>query len=283
LNGRELWIDPISERRWGFLFFYSSQLKAGGSPLGKYDSSITRVSPVFDRLYQMDKTGLTWLPKLLKLPEIPNHPSPEFEDTSSIIEARWENNEKPLSAPRSLVRWLIQNLFPPDRSNQKENEITKKKRQALKQKDPKVIQEALKLLEQTDLPERAWYILEGPSQPDVYLETGNMIVVIEGKRTEPIPTTTTKWMPARHQMLRHIDCSWEIKGSKRVCGFFIVEGDGRADAYEVPEQWTTASNETISEVALRRSLPHRKPEEVSEWPNPFLGSQHGKLSARNLG
>ena len=262
-------MDPISEEEVGF--FYCSQFKAGGLAMGKYDSSITRVSPVFDRLYQMDKAGSTWLPKLLKLPKISNHPSPQIEDTSPIIEARWGNNEKPLTAPRSLLQWLIQNFPRPDRLNQKESETTKKKRQALKQKDSKVIQEALQLLEQADLPERAWYILEGPSQPDVYLETGHMIVVIEGKRTEPIPTTTTKYMPSRHQMLRHIDCSWEIRGSKGVYGFFIVEGDGGADAYDVPERWIEASNETISEKVLGGSLPHRNREEINEMAKSFLG------------
>jgi len=98
-----------------------------------------------------------------------------------------------------------------------------------------------------------------------------MIVVIEGKRTEPIATKTTKWMRVRHQMLRHIDCSWEIRGLKKVCGFFIVEGDGGADAYDVPERWIEASQNTISEDALNGSLRHRKPNEISDIARCFLG------------
>jgi hypothetical protein len=222
----------------------------------------------------MDKTGLSWLSKLLKLPTLstlPIHPPSEIEDPSPIMEHRWGKNEKPLPPPRSLLRWLIQNCFSRDISDLKKDEITKEKRQALLRKDPEVINEALRLLEEPELPERAWYILEGYSQPDVYLETSNTIVVIEGKRTETIPTTTIKWMRVRHQMLRHIDCSWEIKGSKKVYGFFIVEGDGGADAYDVPIRWIEASNETISEKVLGGSLPHRNREEISEMAKCFLG------------
>jgi hypothetical protein len=251
--------------------------------LGRYDSSATRVVPVFNKLCQMDKAGLSWLSKLVRLPELPNYPPFEIEDASPLIERRWGKNEKPLPPPRSLLRWLIQNCIPPDITDLKEDEITKKKRQAILLRDSEVIHEALTLLEQPELPERAWYILEGPSQPDVYLETSHMIIVIEGKRTEPIPTTTTKWMPVRHQMLRHIDCSWEIKGSKKVYGFFIVEGDGGANAYDVPERWIEASKSTISNETLKKSLPHRKPNEIKGIAESFLGATTWQAVCKKFG
>jgi len=95
--------------------------------------------------------------------------------------------------------------------------------------------------------------------------------VIEGKRTEPFPTLSTKWMPVRHQMLRHLDCAWEIRGKKEVYGFFIVEGDGEADAYDVPQRWIEASKDTISDKALKGSLPHRNPDEIEKITKCFLG------------
>jgi hypothetical protein len=70
---------------------------------------------------------------------------------------------------------------------------------------------------------RAWYLLEGPTVPDALLETPDALIVVEGKRTEAGPSTATKWLPGRHQMWRHIDAAWELKGRRRVYGFFIVE------------------------------------------------------------
>ncbi len=251
--------------------------------MGKYDSSLTRVLPVFDKLFQMDKTGLSWLSKVLSLPRIPNHPHPEIEDTAPIIEARWGKKEKPLPPPRSLLRWLIQNCRPPDTPDLREGKITREERQGLVRKDPKIINEALSLLDQRKIPKRDWYVLEGPSQPDVYLETENMIIVIEGKRTEPNSTAATKWMPVRHQMLRHMDCAWEIRGSKRVYGFFSVEGDGGADAYDVPEKWIEAIKSTVSDETLKNSLPHRKSNEIKEIAESFLGATTWQAVCKEFG
>jgi hypothetical protein len=138
-------------------------------------------------------------------------------------------------------------------------------------RDPEVIGEALALLARPSVPAKAWYVLEGPSQPDVYLQTEEAIVVIEGKRTESGPTTTTSWMPGRHQMLRHMDCAWELRGSRLVFGFFIVEGDGGAEAVGVPPRWADAAAETVRPAALRGSLPHRTAAEQAEICRGFLG------------
>jgi hypothetical protein len=109
------------------------------------------------------------------------------------------------------------------------------------------------------------------SQPDVYLKTTEIMIVIEGKRTERGPTFKTKWMRGRDQMIRHIDCAWEIRGNRKVFGFFIVEGDGDADALAVPPKWTSAAHTIITDESLMMSLPHRTEEERAEIKNCFLG------------
>lgn len=38
---------------------------------------------------------------------------------------------------------------------------------------------------------RGWHVLEGPTYPDVFVETRDALVVVEGKRTEAGPTTST--------------------------------------------------------------------------------------------
>lgn len=241
--------------------------------MGEKDSSKTRVKPVFDALFLKDKTGLSWLGKLLKLPSMLNMELPLFPETLPLNVHAWGDNEKALFPPRSLLRWLIMNLeIPENYKIENRSENTQKKREALIRKDPAVIREALSLLEHPVLLDRAWYILEVPTYPDVYLETEILVVVIEGKRTEYTSTTKTTWMPVRHQILRHLDCAWEIRGSRKLFGFFIVEGEGGADAVNVPERWMKICSDTISRGALAQSLPHRTLDEQAEIAKCFLGA-----------
>jgi hypothetical protein len=141
----------------------------------------------------------------------------------------------------------------------------------LAQRDPATIGEALALLSKPPMPARAWYVLEGPSQPDVYLETSDTIIVIEGKRTEPAATRTTDWMETRDQMLRHLDCAHASSGGKSVLGFMIVEGAGGATATAVPKIWDDEASATVSPSMLAASLPHRLEEERTAIADSFLG------------
>jgi hypothetical protein len=137
--------------------------------------------------------------------------------------------------------------------------------------DPNVIAEAMKLLDGAGAAdERAWYVLEGPSCPDVFLESDDLVVVIEGKRTEPAATTTTTWMPVRHQMLRHLDAAWDMRGDRQLLGFFIVEGD-TADSMAVPAHWREAARNTTTSGALAQSLPHRSPDVQLRIGDAFIG------------
>ena len=115
-----------------------------------------------------------------------------------------------------------------------------------------------------------WYILEGPTYPDVFIETEGALVVIEGKRTERGPTTKTTWMKNRHQMLRHIDCAFEIRGRRSVYGFLLVEGNHESRG-EIPEHWLAAADDTLSTEAVNGSLPHRSREEQKQISDCFLG------------
>jgi hypothetical protein len=123
------------------------------------------------------------------------------------------------------------------------------------------------------LPDRAWYILEGPSCPDVFLQTSSTIIVIEGKRTETKPTQMTTWMPMRDQLLRHIDCAWEIRDTRRVLGFMIVEGD--SGACDVPQRWMDWVEDVVDKSrerdVLNDSLPHRNESERADIAKAVLG------------
>jgi hypothetical protein len=131
-----------------------------------------------------------------------------------------------------------------------------------------MIMEALALL-QTRPSGQAWHILERHTYPDVFLATPDALVVIEGKRTEAGPTTSTTWMPVRHQMLRHMDAASEIRGDRRVYGFFIVEAARESNA--VPAHWVQAAEDTLAPAAVSGSLPHRSPAEREDIVQGFLG------------
>lgn len=241
--------------------------------MGLHDSSRTRVTPVFDALLARDPTGQLWLPTLLSLPERPGitH-APDPIATRLLIDWAWGKRERALPPPRSLLRWLVTEAALPPDAIAKSKGATREKREALNRRHPTTVAEALTLLGQRTLPTQAWYILEGASKPDVYLATSELLVVIEGKRTEPAPTLDTEWMPVRHQMLRHLDAAWEqLQAGQRLAGFFIVESEEGAAGHSIPQRWREAAGTTLLPEVLVGSLPHRTPIERQRIAAAFLG------------
>jgi hypothetical protein len=113
-------------------------------------------------------------------------------------------------------------------------------------------------------------LFEGPTFPDVMLETPGALIVVEGKRTESGPTTHTTWMTVRHQIWRHMDAAWEIRGRRAVFGFFLVEG-ARPDPTEVPLVWRAAARATLETEVVDASFPHRSDHERQAITRGFLG------------
>lgn len=227
---------------------------------GKFDSSLTRVAPVFDRLEAMAKD---WPMRLLALA---GHGASDCADWRGLdltyLRGWWGKRERPLRPPVSLLSWLIRHpeswVSCPGQ--------TERERQALKAGDPATVERALDFLRSSDA-DRGWFIFEGRTFPDAIIETTDALVVIEGKRTERGPTTHTTWLGGRHQIWRHIDAAWEMRGRKKVFGIFIVEGDDHC----VPQVWQEAARETVSEAVLASSLPHRPSSEVRCLRQCFLG------------
>lgn len=232
--------------------------------MGRFDSSRTRVAPLFNHLYCRDTSGRTWLPQLLQLVGASCPPLPQRR----LKSARWWPREAALPAPPSLLRWLVENCEPPINERDLGKGEVQERRQALLRRDEAAIAEALRILN-GPAQSRAWCVFEGASQPDVYLESADLVVVIEGKRTEPGPTTSTTWMRERHQMLRHIDAAWDTRGNRTVVGMMIVEAG--ADEASVPSPWREYRGQ-IDARALERSLPHRSDAERREIAEAFVGS-----------
>ena len=242
--------------------------------MSEKDSSKTRVVPVFEDLFHRDPTGREWLAKLLTLPLGGSESErPSAEELGEIQEGQglWGENEKALMPPRSLLKWLVRNTELQSGCALESSEKAVAKRCQLIKKDPETIAEAVRKIEQDPLPESAWYILEGFSYPDAFIRTPTSIVVVEGKRTEPKPTRSTKWMSTRDQLLRHIDCAWELSDTESVFGLLIVEGDGGPEAVDVPEKWLKCVRESRSAPVLDDSLPHRSKAERTDMANAVLG------------
>lgn len=239
--------------------------------MGARDSTQTRVIPVFDALSH------SYLPRLIRLV---SKSGPK--KTSLIEDARW-GSEKALRPPVSLLKNLVENPQPQFEGPLGSSPKTIEKRRALLDGERTVLDEARRLLGKQPLPLKAWYILEGPSFPDVFIQTADAILVVEGKRTEPNPTRATSWMPVRDQLLRHIDCAWEIRGTRQVYGMMIVEGENGESAEDVPKRWQHWIEETTQNRILEASLPHRTPDERKEIAASVLGITTWQNVCREFG
>jgi len=233
--------------------------------MGRYDSCRTRVAPTFNWLQCWDPTGEAWVLPLLSLARRSERVSLPSK-LSPLRKASWWPREAKLPAPVDLLRWLVQNCAEPESpAAWGSSKGTQEYRNALVRRDPAKVADALSKLGR-GLVGRAAHVLEGPSQPDAFLATEELIVVVEGKRTEPAPTTSTWWMRTRHQMLRHLDAAWVQRGERQVVGLMIIEEDQAQEA-----AWKGYAEQMAEEAVLQGSLPHRSSEDRRELAASFLG------------
>lgn len=238
-------------------------------PGGARDSSKTRVKPVFDFLWAQREP---WVRRLLELPR-GGCPDARIADGDlTPLEGFWEPTEKQLNPPVSLLSWMIRNagsLRPAGDAGR--GDPADDRRQRLRAGEPAVVEEALRILRSEARP-KGWHIFEGPTSPDVFLMTPDALIVVEGKRTEPGPTTYTTWLDGRNQIWRHLDAAWEVRGRRAVYGFFIVEGDSSAGNHRLPEVWREACLSCLTDLALETSFPHRSITEARAISRCFLGA-----------
>ena len=251
--------------------------------MGEFNSSITRVVPVFENLMSIDRSRRSWLPSLLQMgSDVGRVQLPH--DPGELIEVHphwWGINERRLPAPLSLLEWLVMNIS--EEAVEKSGYLGEvlEKRRRLAKRDPKTQKEALECL-RSGKRGRRWFVLEGESAPDAVLETDRILLVVEGKRTEFSTTTKTKWMKKRSQLIRHMDAASEVVAGRTVLGLLLVEGQD-PDQMTVPTSWAAACAEQISHGLLDPSLPHRSPEQREQLRAGVLGAATWQRVCKTFG
>lgn len=257
--------------------------------MGDFNSSVTRVWPAFDFLFNKDSTGATWLQPLLELCSIRDAAARISSTQTGALRphlARFEQAlprnmhkvlgpegteklgcirnafEQDLPPSPDFLRWLLQhpqNIQWPKGSDSKDRKFgegTQQKRKRLLAGDADTRSEALRELDQSGAEgsRRKWWAFEGFTSADCLLETDRLVVIIEGKRTEPV-SAATDWFPQRNQIIRNLECARNLASRKKNYAVLICAEQ------PVP----------IPGAAWSASLPHMSETERAELRAHFLG------------
>jgi len=244
--------------------------------MGRFDSSLTRVQPVFQALFRRDTSGETWLRQLLGMAKRRAGPEPVTipARVGQLVEP--PQFEFPVDPPKSYLAWLITHperlSSPPEAAWKGWSTRTQERRRALLAGDIAVQAEAMAQLEKrAGLPNRAWWRLEGVTRVDCALLTPSTLVFVEGKRTELGPTRQVLWYQGRDQVFRVLDCAAAFArqtGRQHYFVMLVVEPDSvEGDPIRQSEIEAVMSPRTVQE-----SLPHLTDEERMELLSHYLGT-----------
>ena len=225
--------------------------------MGKYNSSVYRVRPLMEIIEK--KENYDSFLKLLSLVDIPSLGQPHTYqyDGENCSEKQLKPSKRHLSA---LIAYMS--------AKQHTADIKNEKRKALFFPAPEnpnrraeACMEALAALENVydslSPSDRHWFLFEGFTHPDIFIEGEDYVIVCEGKWTEPNITTKTTHLSAdgesRNQMIRHIQGALNHT-DKKVFAFYIVE---KGCGYEYNSHHYRASRNTpCGRATVRKSRRH---------------------------
>ena len=69
---------------------------------------------------------------------------------------------------------------------------------------------------------RKWWAFEGFTEVDCWLETEKLVLFVEGKRTEPL-SSSTHWFEQRSQLVRNLEVAGEIANGKSAAVLVVSE------------------------------------------------------------
>ena len=161
--------------------------------MGNRDSSKTRVDPFFIKLYDRDETGGSWLDQLIALGSRKAVVASVASGQTLVKNhgKRWGSSEIPLGAPQGLLEHLVRTLDSARVAASGGTGDTLLRRSELATQNEGTIAMALAEI-RAGRRGKHWFILEGESKPDALLEGKDVVLCIEGKRTEAGCTTSTE-------------------------------------------------------------------------------------------
>jgi hypothetical protein len=186
----------------------------------------------------------------------------------------WGKTERSLDPPVALLSWLIRHPTPQQLAAPVVPERT-----LLAEGEPAVVARALHALRTSAAP-KGWHLLEGPTVPDVMIETPDALIVVECTSAGRIATPKSAAPTGRHPMWRHIDAAWEIRGRRRVFGFFIVPDQQQGG--DVPPAVEATFGEALGEAVLEANFPHRSSKERDAITTCFLGGTAWNLVCKKF-
>lgn len=243
--------------------------------MGKYNSSLTRVVPVFDQLIRKDRSGVSWLKELLDLfPNRETFLSEVWRDPGPISRICFGNQEFCLDPPLRFLRWMVEHpeelswpryeVRDPHIRDMRERLVGRGTYKGNGQARCSAVQDAVAeienaLREPPDNPpriwQRRWWVLEGQTHVDCFIETPKVRLFVEGKRTDKL-SAGTSWYQGRNQLLRNLEAASAFCGSRPFVQLLIVEHPQA----ELPSSIVEAS------------LPHLKSEERQKLLQHYAGS-----------
>jgi hypothetical protein len=270
--------------------------------MGEFNSSVTRVWPIFDYLFNRDSTGIEWFPQLLRMGSefasanhgIDNEPGPllphlaQFDrnlpglskkvlgSTRAAQIARIRNAfESDIPPSDEFLRWLLENperLEWPLKNRRKKvkrtyGDLTQQLRMRLVSGDRDCRNEALIELDAVGVSgsQMKWWAFEGFTSVDCRLETDKLLVLIEGKRTESV-SSSTEWFSRRNHVIRNLEVARSLSGGKKNYAVLVC-----------------AENDvTFEEESWADSLPHMTEFEHQDLRSHFLGCVKWSAIAKEL-
>jgi hypothetical protein len=205
--------------------------------VGKYNSSKTRVEPIFNELLIMRSTA-DWLPELwwMAISTRTGGPEPHFDVGPPLNSKIYERALPPSTA---FLKWMVQNtekLTPPRGSHfgATPGGVASAKRARLFGSDLHLREASrAEALNEIDAKggqgsAREWWAFEGFTHVDACFETEEYLLLIEGKRTEAV-SPSTRWFKSRNQLWRNVEVAGELANGRP---FGVVVGvetdaDGR--------------------------------------------------------
>lgn len=211
--------------------------------MGIYNSSITRVQPVFNELCQ--RANENWLPQLLGMASRANLCRPQgFASVGKLKRPFTHEFELGATAPVDYLKTLLASpgrlrsaveCNPGILKSSKDPNVEQKRR-SLCHGDSPTISQGLAKLDAGEVRSGSgtWWVLESTTKVDYALFTEQTNIFIEGKRTEPELTKSVRWDVGRNQVFRNLDALRKSRlEDKDYFMLLIVDAGSKAEAEAV--------------------------------------------------